>query len=60
MGKKKKNRIQLKDLAKTADNTGLYFNRELSWIKFNERILAEAANPKNPLLERINFYGIAA
>ena len=60
MGKKKKNRIRLKDLSKIAEDEGLYFNRELSWIKFNERILAEAANPKNPLLERVNFLSITA
>ncbi len=60
MGKKKKNRTRLKDLTDLEDNEGLYFNRELSWIKFNERILSEAANPANPLLERINFFSIAA
>jgi len=60
MGKKKKSRIQLKDLSKLKDGDGLYFNRELSWIKFNERILAEAANPNTPLLERVNFFSIAA
>lgn len=60
MGKKKKNRIRLKDLSKIAEDEGVYFNRELSWIKFNERILAEAADSKNPLLERVNFLSIAA
>ena len=60
MGKKKKSRIQLKDLTRLAEDEGLYFNRELSWIKFNERILAEAANPLNPLLERVNFFSIVA
>ena len=60
MGKKKKNRIPLKDLSKLAEDEGLYFNRELSWIKFNERILAEAANPNTPLLERVNFFSIVS
>ncbi|TVQ67216.1 MAG: polyphosphate kinase 1 [Balneolaceae bacterium] len=36
-----------------------YFdNYELSWLKFNWRVLAEALNPKNPLLERTKFIGI--
>ena len=35
-----------------------FFNYELSWLKFNERVLAEALNEKNPLLERIKFIGI--
>ncbi|MBX3096532.1 MAG: polyphosphate kinase 1 [Fimbriimonadaceae bacterium] len=35
-----------------------YLNRELSWIKFNERVLAEAANVRQPLLERVKFLAI--
>jgi len=35
-----------------------FFNYELSWLKFNERVLAEAQNPKNELLERVKFIGI--
>ncbi|WP_289140937.1 RNA degradosome polyphosphate kinase [uncultured Brevibacillus sp.] len=37
-----------------------YINRELSWIAFNERVLAEAANPDNPLFERLKFIAIAS
>lgn len=36
----------------------IYFNRELSWLAFNARVLQEAANPKVPLIERIKFLGI--
>lgn len=37
-----------------------YINRELSWIAFNERVLGEAANPENPLFERLKFIAIAS
>jgi polyphosphate kinase len=33
----------------------VYFNRELSWLAFNERVLAQAKDPHCPLLERMNF-----
>ena len=35
-----------------------YTNRELSWLDFNERVLAEARDAHNPLLERANFLAI--
>lgn len=37
-----------------------YFNRELSWIEFNRRVLAEALDARNPLLERVKFLSIFA
>jgi polyphosphate kinase len=38
-----------------------FFNRELSWLEFNERVLEEACDiNSNPILERIKFISIAS
>ena len=40
------------------DDPTLYFNRELSWLQFNRRVLEEAQDPEVPLFERIKFLAI--
>ncbi|PIB51377.1 hypothetical protein AOA57_04650, partial [Pseudomonas sp. 2588-5] len=40
------------------DDPAYYNNRELSWLSFNERVLQEAMDKNNPLLERLKFMAI--
>ena len=39
-------------------NTKEYYNRDLSWLRFNHRVLQEASDDRNPLLERLKFLAI--
>lgn len=47
-------------MSKIFDNTDYFTNRELSWIKFDERVLSEAKDKAYPLFERLKFLSITA
>ena len=48
------------DLHLNLENPAYYFNRELSWLEFNKRVIQEADISENPLLEQINFLAIGS
>ncbi len=64
--KNEKKKSQKTGDKKNTDNAGIesnperFFNRELSWLEFNDRILFESRDTKHPLLERIKFLSITA
>ncbi|MBR0171679.1 MAG: polyphosphate kinase 1 [Lachnospiraceae bacterium] len=57
-GKQKRSKQGARDPYVSAPEN--YINRELSWLRFNERVLEEAKNTDNPLFERLKFLSIAA
>jgi polyphosphate kinase len=46
--------------AQESGPTGSLFNRELSWLEFNRRVLEEATDDSKPILERLKFLAIFA
>jgi polyphosphate kinase len=51
-------KAQDQELKKALDNPDYFLNRELSWIRFNARVLEEASDLWHPLLERVKFIAI--
>lgn len=47
-----------KEFLKKYNNPNNFFNRDLSWVEFNRRVLQEALNPDLPLLEKVKFISI--
>ena len=46
------------ELQSNSEHPTHFFPKELSWLAFNERVLQEAADQRNPLIERLRFLGI--
>ncbi len=50
--------MTVKELLKKYNDPKNFFNRDLSWIEFNRRVLEEALDPELPLLEKVKFISI--
>lgn len=55
-----KSSAKRKSSASTKSVESYFLNRDESWLKFNQRVLEEAQDPENPLLERVKFLAITA
>ncbi len=52
--------VEHREPSRNLRDPDLYLNRELTWLAFNDRVLAEARDSRNPLLERLKFVAIVA
>lgn len=60
ISKTKKSQVPQESAVSFLSGNDYFYNRELSWLGFEDRILNEARDTKNPLLERLNFLAITA
>lgn len=54
----RRKKLEMETTVLNLNDSQYYFNRELSWLEFNNRVLHEAIDPRTPLLERLKFLAI--